>query len=323
VALRSSYCCCVREIRLTRPAKTLEYNKPLAGREAHPRSESLKSGKRLTTLVQFEGSGFQEYPFKEIAMDCTRRRFASRMGTALAGALTEDAWAHAAVRAGASSARGTQNEEHSKAPMTTHASGSDESKRSTAEEVWAKLLEGNQRFVDGKLLARDVVARRRAVLAGQQPQAVVLSCSDSRTSPSTVFDQGLGDLFEVRTAGNVADALAMGSIEYALLNLPVRVVVILGHEKCAAVAAAASGQKMATANLQSIVEKIAPAIAKVQGDHKSQEFLLKAVEANVLHCATDLLTNSSIVRRETAANNIEIIKAVYSLKTGQVRRLVG
>ena len=74
----------------------------------------------------------------------------------------------------------TQNEEHSKAPMTTHASGSDENKLSAAEEVWAKLLEGNQRFVDGNLLARDVVARRRAVLAGQQPQVVVLGCSDSR-----------------------------------------------------------------------------------------------------------------------------------------------
>ena len=115
----------------------------------------------------------------------------------------------------------------------------------------------------------------------------------------------------------------MGSIEFALLHLPIRVVVILGHEKCGAVVAAASGQKMPTANLQSMVDKIAPAIAKVQGDHKSQEFLRKAEEANVLQCATDLLANSSIVLRETAANNVEIIKAVYSLKTGQVRRLVG
>lgn len=257
-------------------------------------------------------------------MDCTRRRFASRLGLTLAGALSrEDAGACSPVWASTSSARPAQGDEQSKLPMTTHASGSDENKLAAADEVWANLLEGNQRFVAGKLLARDVVARRSAVLAGQQPQAVVLGCSDSRTSPSTVFDQGLGDLFEVRTAGNVADALAMGSIEYALLHLPIRVVVILGHEKCAAVAAAASGQKMATANMQSIVDKIAPAIAKVQGDRKSQEFLLKAVEANVLHCATDLLANSSIVLRETAASNIEIIKAVYSLNTGQVRRLLG
>ncbi len=256
-------------------------------------------------------------------MDCTRRGFASQLGLTLAGAVSEDVWARPAAWAGASSAGAAQHEEHSQSPMTTHASGSDENKLAAAEEVWAKLMEGNQRFVAGNLLARDVVARRSAVLAGQQPQVVVLGCSDSRVSPSAVFDQGLGDLFEVRTAGNVADALAMGSIEYALLHLPVRVVVILGHEKCGAVAAAASGQKMATANLQSVVDKIAPAIARVQGDHKSQEFLHKAVEANVLQCATDLLANSSIVLRETAANNIEIIKAVYSLKTGEVRRLVG
>jgi len=256
-------------------------------------------------------------------MDCTRRGFAYQLGLTLAGVVSKDVWARSAAWAGASSARAAQHEEHSKSPMTTHASGSDENKLAAAEEVWAKLVEGNQRFVGGKLLARDVVARRNAVFAGQQPQVVVLGCSDSRISPSTIFDQGLGDVFEVRTAGNVADALALGSIEYALLHLPVRVVVILGHEKCGAVAAAASGQKMATANLQSVVDKIAPAIARVQGDHKSQEFLHKAVEANVLQCATDLLANSSIVLRETAANNIEIIKAVYSLKTGQVRRLVG
>jgi len=157
----------------------------------------------------------------------------------------------------------------------------------------------------------------------QQPQVVVLSCSDSRTTPSLVFDQGLGDLFEIRTVGNVADALAMGSIEFALEHLPIRVLVILGHERCGSVAAAASGQKMPTANLQAMVDKIAPAISKVKGDPKTQEFLRAAEEANVLHCAVDLLANSSIVLREGAAKNVEIIKAVYSLQTGQVRRLTG
>jgi carbonic anhydrase len=207
--------------------------------------------------------------------------------------------------------------------MTTHAAGNEENKLAAAEEVWEKLVAGNQRFVAGKPAVRDVVARRSAVLAGQQPQVVVLGCSDSRVSPSVIFDQGLGDLFEVRTAGNVADALAMGSIEYALIHLPIRVLVILGHERCGAVAAAASGGKMPTANLQAMVDKIAPAMTKVKGDPKSQEFLRQAEEANVLRCAVDLLANSPVVLRETAASNVEIIKAVYSLTTGQVRRLVG
>jgi carbonic anhydrase len=207
--------------------------------------------------------------------------------------------------------------------MTTHASGSAENKLAPAEEVWTKLLEGNQRFVAGKPMARDIIARRSAALAGQQPRIVVLACSDSRVSPTLIFDQGLGDLFEVRTAGNVVDALALGSIEYAVEHLTIRVVVILGHERCGAVAAAASGGKMPTANLQAVVDKIAPAIAKVKVDPKSQEFLRKAEEANVIQCATDMLANSPIVLRQSAANNIEIIKAVYSLTTGQVRRLAG
>ena len=115
----------------------------------------------------------------------------------------------------------------------------------------------------------------------------------------------------------------MGSIEFALERLPIRILVILGHENCGAVAAAASGEKAPTANLQAIVDKIAPAIAKLPGDHKSQGFLRKAEEANVLQCASDLLAGSPIVLRETAAKNVEIIKAVYSLTTGQVRRLGG
>jgi carbonic anhydrase len=153
--------------------------------------------------------------------------------------------------------------------MTTHASGNEEDKMAAPEEVWAKLVAGNERFVSGKTMARDVVARRNAVAHGQQPQAVVLGCSDSRMSPSLVFDQDLGDLFEVRTAGNVADALALGSIEYAVEHFPIRIVVVLGHERCGAVKAAAAGEKMPTANLQAIVDKIAPALAVVKGDPRS------------------------------------------------------
>ena len=254
-------------------------------------------------------------------MEFTRRGFVSCLGLILAGTSVRNAWEDSVAWAG-SSPLAPQHEEHSKQPMTTHASGNEENKLAAAEEIWAKLLEGNKRFVAGKPLVRDLVARRNAVLAGQQPQVVVLGCSDSRISPPVVFDQGLGDIFEVRTAGNVADRVGMGSIEYALLHMPIRILVILGHEKCGAVKAAASGQKMPTENLQAVVDKIAPAIAKVPGDHRTQEFLRKAEEANVLQCATDLLANSPIVLQETAANNVEIIKAIYSLTTGRIRRLV-
>lgn len=254
-------------------------------------------------------------------MNLTRRVLVSRLGLIAAGSAVGGAWVKQIAWAG-SSPQAPQHEEHSKQPMTTHASGNEENKLAAAEEIWAKLLEGNKRFVAGKLLARDVVARRTAVLAGQQPQVVVLGCSDSRISPPVIFDQGIGDILEVRTAGNVADVVGIGTIEYALLHMPIRILVILGHEKCGAVKAAASGQKMPTENLQAIIDKIAPAIAKLPGDRTNQEFLRKAEEANVVHCASDLLANSPIILRETAAKNVEIIKAIYSLTTGQVRRLV-
>jgi len=251
-------------------------------------------------------------------MDCTRRTFTSRLGMLVAGASLAGALEESAAFAGALT---PQHPDHSTQPMTTHASGSDENKLVAPEDIWAKLLEGNQRFAAGKTLAREPVVQQGVAHASQQPKVVVLGCSDSRVSPTVIFDQGLGELFEVRTIGSVADTVALGSIEYALLHLPIRVLLVLGHERCGAVAAAASGQKMATPNLQAVVDRIAPAISHVQGDHKSQDFLRKAEEANVLQCATDLLANSPIVLRETAANNVEIIKAIYSLNTGKVRRL--
>ena len=251
-------------------------------------------------------------------MNYTRRGFASRLGMYVGGATVGAAWA-----AAASSPQEHEHEEHSKQPMTTHASGSSEDRLAASEQVWGKLVEGNNRFVTGKTLARDVVARRSAVLSGQQPQVVVLGCSDSRVSPSVIFDQGLGDVLEVRTVGNVVDSVGLGSIEYALVHMPIRVLVILGHERCGAVKAAASGEKMPTPSLQAIVDKIAPALANLQGDHKSREFLLKAVAANVGQCAVDLLANSPIVLRETAASNVQIVKAIYSLATGKVTRVAG
>jgi len=107
-------------------------------------------------------------------MVCTRRGFASRLGLLLAGVSGAGDWARSAACADPSSALAAQHEEHSKLPMTTHASGNAENKLAAAEEIWEKLLAGNQRFVAGKLMARDVVARRSAVLAAQQPQVVAV-----------------------------------------------------------------------------------------------------------------------------------------------------
>jgi len=192
---------------------------------------------------------------------------------------------------------------------------------SEPEEIWKDLIEGNRRFVEGKPRKLDLAARRAELAKGQHPRTIVLGCSDSRVSPSLVFDQSLGDLFEVRTAGNIADPIALGSIEYAAEHLHAKVLLVLGHESCGAVAAAAAGARLPTANLEAIVNRIAPALAELKGSSKSEGYERKAVEANVHQSAMDTVQRSPIVQKDVDEGKLTVIKAVYSLKTGEVRRL--
>ena len=190
-----------------------------------------------------------------------------------------------------------------------------------AEQIWADLLEGNKRFQAGKPAFRDLVGRREQLVNNQQPQVIVLACSDSRVSPELIFDKNLGDLFVIRTAGNVADPVALGSIEFAAeyLNSPVRVV--LGHENCGAVAAAASGGSIPSPNLASIVARVRPAIESVKGKVHGDGLLRLAEQANVHQSACDLLGNSPLLQKKVADGNLTLIRALYRLTTGQVVRL--
>src|SRR5437867_12410538 len=133
------------------------------------------------------------------------------------------------------------------------------------DKIWSDLMDGNKRFVAGKLKPRAVVSVRESLTKSQHPKATVLSCSDSRVPPESVFDQTLGDLFVVRTAGNIAGPLGLASIEYGFDHLGSTVLVVLGHTKCGAVTAACSGEKMPTANLQAMVDQIDPAVKKMKG----------------------------------------------------------
>src|SRR5439155_16101250 len=128
--------------------------------------------------------------------------------------------------------------------------------RPSPAAAWQKLKEGNARFVSDRLAARQIGEERRARLAkGQQPFAVVLSCADSRVVPELLFDQGLGDVFVVRVAGNIADKAMLGSIEYAVEHLHVPLVVVLGHESCGAVQAALDGKPL-PGNLGWLVKQV-------------------------------------------------------------------
>lgn len=189
------------------------------------------------------------------------------------------------------------------------------------EKIWGDLMEGNQRFVSGQTKSREVVQLRHTLAKGQHPRVIVLACADSRVAPELVFDQNLGDLFVIRAAGNIADAIELGSIEYAVEHLGSTLLVVLGHEKCGAVTAACSGEKMPTANLQAMVDKIDPAVAQARTYATAAGLLDAAILENVHRSARDVLANSDLLRHAREEGRLAVIEAVYKLDAGEVVRL--
>ena len=195
--------------------------------------------------------------------------------------------------------------------------------RATAapEVIWADLMAGNKRFVTGKTAPRDVIRGRADTAKAQHPPVIVLCCSDSRLSPELIFDQNIGDLFVVRTAGNVADPIALASLEYAVEHLDSRMLVVLGHENCGAVSAALSGEAMPSENLSALVRKIRPAVERLKELVTGDALMTLAVEANVHRSTADTLENSAILRHGVASGELTVVKAVYKLGTGEVSAL--
>jgi carbonic anhydrase len=190
-----------------------------------------------------------------------------------------------------------------------------------ADTIWADLMAGNQRFVAGKTKTRALLSLRQSLAKGQHPRAIVLSCSDSRVPPELLFDQSLGDLFVVRSAGNIAEAIGLGSMEYAVEHLDSTVLVVLGHTKCGAVTAAAAGEKMPTSNLQTLVDQIAPAVAKVKDSTKGEALVESAMQENVHQSARDVLAHSEVLRHAKEEGKLTVYEAEYQLDTGKVVRL--
>jgi carbonic anhydrase len=190
---------------------------------------------------------------------------------------------------------------------------------SPAAELWASLVAGNQRFVAGKPTARDLIARRVELATAQSPSVAVLGCSDSRVSPELLFDEGLGDLFVVRNAGNSPDAISIGSLEYAVEHLGTKLIVVLGHTSCGAVAAACSGDNPETPSLAAVVEPIAPSCAIAK--HGDKIDLAIAVKDHVHRSAQQLLASSDVLAAAVAKGTLTIVEAYYELDTGRVIRL--
>jgi carbonic anhydrase len=178
------------------------------------------------------------------------------------------------------------------------------------------LVEGNNRFSLGEYSEQAIGKVRRDELAkGQSPFAVIVSCSDSRVPPELIFDQGLGDIFVVRVAGNVLGAIELGSVEYAVEHLGAKLVVVLGHEQCGAVKATIDGGEIPP-NIQAIAAMIQPAVTAARDSHVENIYEV-ATDANIINMVTALKTDTIL----THVQGVKIIGAKYKLASGEVEFL--
>ena len=185
-----------------------------------------------------------------------------------------------------------------------------------ADEALKRLTEGNKRYVVGKFIRPHQTSVRRAELIdGQHPFAIVLGCSDSRIPVEIVFDQGVGDLFVIRNAGNIVDDVALGSIEYAAAHLHVSLALVMGHGGCGAVTAAASGGDL-EGHLPAIAAAIRPAVDKAktqQGD-----LVNNAARANAVRGAELLKASKPVLSELVRSGKLMIAPAFYDIKSGKV-----
>jgi len=185
-----------------------------------------------------------------------------------------------------------------------------------ADVALKRLMEGNKRYVASKSVHPDQTSkRRREVAQAQHPYAVVLGCSDSRVPPELVFDEGLGDLFVIRDAGHVVDDDVLGSIEYAVEHLHVNLVLVLGHEKCGAVQAAASGQA-AHGHVVSLVKAIQPAVDEAR--KQPGDLVHNCVIANALRSARLIRESEPVMKHLVDSGKVKVVAADYDLATGKV-----
>lgn len=187
------------------------------------------------------------------------------------------------------------------------------------EEALTLLKEGNQRFVAGQTLPQEVSEEKRnsLVAKGQKPFAVIVSCSDSRLPPELIFDQGLGDLFVVRVAGNVLGPVAMGSVEYGVEHLHAPLLVILGHNHCGAVKASVDGGEI-PGSIGAIVAKIKPSVDLVRSSGITGDSIYEHVEDMNVKAMVNEVQSSPIVKELLHEGKLRIIGAKYCQETGKV-----
>lgn len=195
----------------------------------------------------------------------------------------------------------------------------------TPEMAIDKLKAGNRRFVKGSMHNRDLSAQAQRTAAGQYPFAVVLSCLDSRSAPEIIFDQGVGDLFVARVAGNVISDDMLGSFEFATKVAGSKVIVVMGHSACGAVMGACDGVELG--HLTGLLAKITPAVeatpvaADAQRNASNAAFVEAVTEANTKLQVAEILRQSPILKALVDEGQIKVVPAMHNLSTGEVKFL--
>ncbi len=192
----------------------------------------------------------------------------------------------------------------------------------TPEKAIEKLKAGNRRFVEGAVHNRDLSAQAQKTASGQYPFAVVLSCLDSRSAPEIVFDQGVGDLFVARVAGNVISDDMLGSFEFGTKVSGAKVIVVMGHSACGAVMGACDGVELG--HITGLLAKIMPAVdatpvaADAERNSANAEFVEAVTEANAKMQVADILRRSPIIKAADDAGEVKVVPAIHNLSTGEV-----
>ncbi len=191
----------------------------------------------------------------------------------------------------------------------------------TPEASLRLLKEGNARFVKGELVARDWTALRKKTAGGQYPHAAILSCLDSRASSELVFDQGLGDVFNARVAGNVLNDDVLGSMEFACKAAGAKLVVVVGHTSCGAVKGACAQTELG--HLTALLAKIRPSVAQAEaqagdGPRTGPAFVDKVAALNVEHVMAEITSRSPILRGMIESGEVGLVGGIHHLDTGEV-----
>lgn len=189
----------------------------------------------------------------------------------------------------------------------------------SADEAIELLKEGNKRFVDGKTQTQNISDERKQDLYenGQYPYAVIVSCSDSRVPTELVFDEGLGSVFVIRNAGNVIDAVTLGSIEYGAEHLGTPLIVVLGHQNCGAVKATVEGGHT-TESIEEIINHIKPAYESAKEQSEDENIICGLTEDNNIENSIDAIMESEVIKELVNENKLKVVGAKYSLEDGSV-----